>query len=66
MIFDGEDVSDALGHRAAARRTGAGSQLIFQDPYETLDPKQTICDFVAEPLVVNGLGGLGEGPARGA
>jgi oligopeptide/dipeptide ABC transporter ATP-binding protein len=27
--------------------------MIFQDPYETLDPKQTIYDFVAEPLVVN-------------
>ena len=31
-------------------------QLIFQDPYETLNPKQTIHDFVAEPLVVNGIG----------
>jgi ABC-type glutathione transport system ATPase component len=31
-------------------------QLIFQDPYETLNPKQTIHDFVLEPLVVNGLG----------
>ena len=30
-------------------------QLIFQDPYETLNPKQTIFDFVAEPLAVNGL-----------
>jgi peptide/nickel transport system ATP-binding protein len=31
-------------------------QLIFQDPYETLNPKQTISDFVMEPLIVNGLG----------
>ena len=31
-------------------------QIIFQDPYETLNPKQTIYDFVAEPLVVNDLG----------
>jgi oligopeptide/dipeptide ABC transporter ATP-binding protein len=30
-------------------------QIIFQDPYETLNPKQTIHDFVAEPLEVNGL-----------
>jgi peptide/nickel transport system ATP-binding protein len=29
-------------------------QLIFQDPYETLNPKQTIREFVGEPLVVNG------------
>ncbi len=30
-------------------------QLIFQDPYETLNPRQTIHDFVAEPLEVQGL-----------
>jgi oligopeptide/dipeptide ABC transporter ATP-binding protein len=28
--------------------------MIFQDPYETLNPKQTIHDFVVEPLEVNG------------
>jgi peptide/nickel transport system ATP-binding protein len=31
-------------------------QMIFQDPYESLNPKQSIFDIVAEPLVVNGLG----------
>jgi len=35
-------------------------QMIFQDPYETLNPKQTIFDFVAEPLVVNGIGPASE------
>ena len=49
----GQDVSTLWGTRAlrAYRRR---VQLIFQDPYETLNPKQTIFDFVAEPLVVNG------------
>ena len=28
-------------------------QLIFQDPYETLNPKHTIGEFVEEPLIVN-------------
>jgi peptide/nickel transport system ATP-binding protein len=54
--FDGQDVSSLWGTgplRAYRRRV----QLIFQDPYETLDPKQSIRDFVAEPLQVNGLGG---------
>jgi oligopeptide/dipeptide ABC transporter ATP-binding protein len=53
--FDGQDVTDLWGTgrlRAYRRRV----QLIFQDPYETLDPKQTIHDFVAEPLEVNGIG----------
>jgi len=30
--------------------------MIFQDPYETLNPKQSIRDFVMEPLIVNGIG----------
>ncbi|MEW5830411.1 MAG: oligopeptide/dipeptide ABC transporter ATP-binding protein, partial [Chloroflexota bacterium] len=30
-------------------------QIIFQDPYESLNPRATIFDTVAEPLVVHGL-----------
>jgi peptide/nickel transport system ATP-binding protein len=55
VVFDGQDVSDLWGVgklRAYRRRV----QLIFQDPYETLNPKHTIGAFVAEPLEVNGIG----------
>jgi len=55
VTFDGQDVSDLWGVgrlRAYRRRV----QLIFQDPYETLNPKQSIHDFVAEPLEVNHIG----------
>jgi oligopeptide/dipeptide ABC transporter ATP-binding protein len=55
VLFEGNDVGDlwsSRGLRAYRRRV----QLIFQDPYETLNPKQTIGDFVAEPLVVNRIG----------
>ena len=31
-------------------------QLIFQDPYESMNPRLTIYDTVAEPLVVQGIG----------
>ena len=54
IFFDGADVSDAKGRELRSYRTRIG--LIFQDPYETLNPKQSIFDFVAEPLVVNGVG----------
>jgi len=35
-------------------------QIIFQDPYESLNPRRTIFDTVAEPLVVQGLGNIAE------
>ena len=56
VSFDGRDVSALWGTRKL-REYRRRVQLIFQDPYETLDPKQTVHDFVAEPLEVNGLGG---------
>jgi oligopeptide/dipeptide ABC transporter ATP-binding protein len=38
--------------------------LIFQDPYETLNPKHTVAEFVAEPLEVQGIGTPGEDRRR--
>jgi oligopeptide/dipeptide ABC transporter ATP-binding protein len=55
ITFNGSDVTNLWGTRAL-RDYRRRVQLIFQDPYETLDPKQTIHDFVAEPLEVNGIG----------
>ncbi len=55
VVFDGEDVS-ALWGTKALRAYRRRVQMIFQDPYETLNPKHTIGEFVAEPLVVNGIG----------
>ena len=56
LVLDGEDVTD-LWKRSELKQYRRRVQLIFQDPYETLDPKQTIHDFVAEPLVIQGDGG---------
>lgn len=35
---------------------GRRVQMIFQDPYASLDPRMTVLDIVAEPLAANGLG----------
>jgi oligopeptide/dipeptide ABC transporter ATP-binding protein len=57
--FEGRDVTElwSLGDLRDYRRR---VQLIFQDPYETLNPKHTIHEFVAEALVVNGIGTAGD------
>ena len=55
IVFGGQDVSTLWGVKAL-REYRRRVQLIFQDPYETLNPKHTIGEFVAEPLVVNNIG----------
>jgi peptide/nickel transport system ATP-binding protein len=54
IVFDGVDVSSLWGTKAL-REYRRRVQLIFQDPYETLNPKHSIGEFVAEPLAVQGL-----------
>ncbi|TVQ52657.1 MAG: ATP-binding cassette domain-containing protein, partial [Rhodobacteraceae bacterium] len=47
---------------AAVRRARGRIQMIFQDPYASLNPRWRVRDIVAEPLVVAGRGA--EAPAR--
>jgi oligopeptide/dipeptide ABC transporter ATP-binding protein len=44
----------ALPH-ISLQRLRQRAQMIFQDPYESLNPRSTIFEIVAEPLVVHGL-----------
>ena len=53
MMFAGEDITDldAAGLKHLRRRM----QMIFQDPYESLNPLMTIGELVSEPLLVHDL-----------
>lgn len=49
--FQGEDITDASPRRR--RELCRDMQLIFQDPYASLDPRMTVEQIVAEPIVTN-------------
>jgi peptide/nickel transport system ATP-binding protein len=52
--FDGRDIT-ALPNRAL-RPLRRRMQIIYQDPYESLDPRLTVRAAVEEPLLIHGLG----------
>jgi oligopeptide transport system ATP-binding protein len=63
VVFDGVDLTK-LGPEQLRRRR-RDFQMIFQDPYASLDPRSKVIDIVAEPLEVHGLsGGRAERRAR--
>ena len=53
IVVDGMAIA-GLGRREmkSVRRS---AQMIFQDPYASLDPRMTVGELVAEPLVIHGL-----------
>lgn len=53
IIFEGEDITD-FGTRQM-RRIRQKIQMVFQDPYSSLDPRMTVRDIIAEPLVANNI-----------
>ncbi|MCX8126991.1 MAG: ATP-binding cassette domain-containing protein, partial [Dehalococcoidia bacterium] len=53
VIFDGVDISHADAD--TLRRMRRRMQIIFQDPYSSLNPRHTVGDIIGEPLVIHGL-----------
>jgi oligopeptide/dipeptide ABC transporter ATP-binding protein len=54
VSFEGRDVLSLSG--AELRGVRREMQIIFQDPYASLNPRLRVRDIVAEPLVVHGIG----------
>ena len=51
--FEGEDVATLSGAELRARRRKF--QMIFQDPYGSLNPRMTVGQIIGEPLRINGM-----------
>jgi peptide/nickel transport system ATP-binding protein len=58
VMIDGRDIG-TLSHREMqpVRRS---AQMIFQDPYASLDPRMAVGKAVAEPMVIHGIGSASE------
>ncbi|MGL4242927.1 MAG: ABC transporter ATP-binding protein [Beijerinckiaceae bacterium] len=53
VVFDGEDVTAATPE--AVRKMRSRMQIVFQDPFSSLNPRMTVGDLVGEPIVTHGL-----------
>ena len=51
IIFEGQDVSKLSPSKLRALRKDM--QLIFQDPYSSLDPRKTVSQIISEPIRAN-------------
>ena len=58
VILDGDDVTALGGEALTAKRRQM--QIIFQDPYASLNPRRTVAETVREPLDVHGIGAPAE------
>ena len=54
VLFEGKDIAQASGKELLRLRRDI--QMIFQDPYSSLNPRMTIGEIVREPLLVHRVG----------
>ncbi|MDT3389410.1 MAG: ABC transporter ATP-binding protein [bacterium] len=53
IIFDGVDLASLTNRQM--RKARKDIQIIFQDPFSSLDPRQTVLQAIAEPIIQNKL-----------
>jgi len=62
ILFEGRDIN-TLGS-TEMKRLRRRMQIIFQDPYSSLNPRRTVYSTLAEPLIIHGIGSRSERRAR--
>ncbi|MDO4493573.1 MAG: ATP-binding cassette domain-containing protein [Clostridia bacterium] len=53
VLFNGKEVTGLKG--GDLRRMRKDMQMIFQDPFSSIDPRRTVCQIIGEPLTVHGI-----------
>jgi peptide/nickel transport system ATP-binding protein len=53
--LNGEVVDVAKASQETLKKLRRHMQMIFQDPYSSLNPRMTVLDIIGEPLLVNGI-----------
>lgn len=51
VVFDGKDITSLSA--AEMRKMRSDMQIIFQDPFSSLDPRKTVSQTIAEPIIEN-------------
>ncbi|MBQ6655318.1 MAG: dipeptide ABC transporter ATP-binding protein [Erysipelotrichaceae bacterium] len=51
--FEGKDISKLKGNELKAFRKNV--QMIFQDPYASLNPRMTVGEIIMEPMIIHGI-----------
>ncbi|MDR0654572.1 MAG: ATP-binding cassette domain-containing protein [Synergistaceae bacterium] len=53
VLFDGVDITKYT--KKQMKKYCTEMQIIFQDPYSSLNPRMTVIELISEPLIVNGI-----------
>ncbi|MCL2852136.1 MAG: ATP-binding cassette domain-containing protein [Defluviitaleaceae bacterium] len=53
MRFEGQDITNIQG--AALRKLRRKMQIIFQDPFSSIDPRKTVSQTIREPITTNNI-----------
>jgi oligopeptide transport system ATP-binding protein len=62
VYFEGLDLMEMKG--SDLRRMRQNMQIIFQDPFSSLNPRMTVAAIVEEPLIIHGIGNSKERRAK--
>ena len=55
VVFDGQELTELKGK--ALRQKRSDIQIVFQDPYSSMNPRMMIADVIAEGMIAQGIGG---------